>query len=157
MTASSQDGLGPSLARGVASGLAGTVAMTAWQKLVEMPLTGRGDSYEPAELLMRVLPIGRKRGKAKARLNYAAHFGVGAGWGAAHAALARRRGLRGQRAVATVFGTLWPGDVTTTFALGMNPPPWRWSRQDLVIDVVDKLVLAEATGAVYDRLTSARA
>jgi hypothetical protein len=51
-----------------------------------------------------------------------------------------------------VFGILWPGDVTTTVALGMNPPPWRWSRQDLAIDLADKLVLAQATGAVYDRL-----
>jgi hypothetical protein len=92
--------------------------MTAWQKLVEMPITGRADSYEPANLLMRVLPIAPTRGAARRRLNYAAHFGVGLAWGAAHAAIARRGGLRGQRAVATVFGMLWPGDVTTTVASG---------------------------------------
>ena len=145
------DGLAASLTRGMAAGLAGVGVMTAWQRLVEMPLTGRGDSFEPANLMMRVLPIGRKRGKAKRRLNTAAHLGVGAGWGAAHGAIARR-GLHGQRAVATVFGVLWPGDVTTTVALGLNPPPWRWSRRDLAIDLADKLVLAQATGAVYDRL-----
>jgi hypothetical protein len=145
------EGLAVSLTRGAGAGLAGAVVMTAWQKLVEMPLTGRGDSFEPANLVIRVLPIGRKRGKAKRRLNYAAHMGVGAGWGAAHAAIARR-GLRGQRAVATTFGVLWPGDVTTTWALGLNPPVWRWSRRDLAIDLADKLVLAQATGAVYDRL-----
>ncbi len=142
----------PSLGRGVLAGLAGTTAMTAWQKLVEMPITGRAESYEPANLLLRVLPIAPRRGAAKRRLNYAAHFGVGLAWGAAHAAIVRRRGLRGQRAVATVFGTLWPADVTTTVSLGLNPPPWRWSRKDLAIDLVDKLVLAQATGAVYDRL-----
>ncbi|CAA9524377.1 MAG: hypothetical protein AVDCRST_MAG85-3100 [uncultured Solirubrobacteraceae bacterium] len=134
------------------AGLAGVAVMTAWQKLVEMPITGRAESYEPANLLMRVLPIAPKRGAAKRRLNNAAHFGVGLGWGAAHAAIARRRGLRGQRAVATVFVTLWPGDVATTVALGLNAPPWRWTRRDLAIDVADKLVLAQATGAVYDRL-----
>ncbi len=149
--APSPPALGTSLALGAASGLGGTVVMTAFQKFVEMPLTGRGDSFEPANLLMKVLPIGRKRKAAKVRLNYAAHFGVGAGWGAAHAAIARR-GLRGQRAVATVFGTLWPGDVLTTVSLGLNPPPWRWSRQDLAIDIANKLVLAQATGAIYDRV-----
>lgn len=124
---------------------------SGWQKLVEMPLTGRADSYEPADLMERVLPIGKQRAAARKRLNYAAHFGVGLAWGAAHGAIARR-GLRGQRAVLTVFGTLWPGDVTTTVALGLNPPPWRWSGRDLAIDIVDKLVLAQATGATYDRL-----
>ena len=148
-----QDDLLPSLGRGAAAGLAGAVVMTGWQKLVEMPITGRGDSYEPANLLLRVLPIGAKRGKAKRRLNYAAHVGVGAGWGVAHAAIARR-GLRGPRAVATVFALLWPGDVATTVGLGLNPPPWRWSSRDLAIDLVDKLVLASATGMVFDRLRS---
>jgi hypothetical protein len=149
---SPNDDLPASLGRGVIAGLAGVTVMTAWQKLVEMPITGREDSYEPANLLMRVLPIAPKRGAAKRRLNYAAHFGVGLAWGAAHAAIARRGGLRGQRAVATVFGVLWPMDVTTTVALGMNPPPWRWSRLDLAIDLADKLVLAQATGAAYDRV-----
>ena len=148
----SKDDLLPSLRRGAISGLAGATVMTLWQKLVEIPITGREESYEPANLMLRVLPIRPKRGAAKRRLNYAAHFGVGLAWGAAHAAIARRTGLRGQRAVAAVFGTLWPGDVTTTVALGLNPPPWRWTRQDLAIDLADKLVLAQATGAVYDRL-----
>ena len=140
------------IGRGVLSGLAGTIVMTAFQKLIEMPLTGRSDSYEPANLVMRIMPMRRlKTPDAKKRLNYAAHFAVGAGWGAAHAVIARR-GVRGQRAVATVFGTLWPGDVATTAALGLNPPPWRWSRRDLAIDISDKLVLAQATGALYDRL-----
>jgi hypothetical protein len=147
----SQDALGPSLRRGIVAGLAGTVVMTAWQKLVEMPVTGRDESYEPANLILRVLPVEVKSDVAKRRLNYAAHFAVGVGWGAAHGAIARR-GLRGQRAVAMVFGTLWPGDVTTTVSLGLNPPPWRWSRQDLAIDLADKMVLAQATGAVFDRL-----
>ena len=151
-----EDDLLASLGRGAVSGLAGVTVMTAWQKLVEMPITGREDSYEPANLLLRVLPIAPKRGTAKRRLNYAAHFGVGLAWGAAHAAIARRGGLRGQRAVLTVFGVLWPGDVTTTVSLGMNPPPWQWSRQDLAIDLADKLVLAQATGAVYDRLRDRR-
>ena len=37
--------------------LVGTVGMTAFQKLVEMPLTGRVDSYAPAALAEKVLRI----------------------------------------------------------------------------------------------------
>ncbi len=63
------------------------------------------------------------------------------------------RGLRGQRVVGTAFAVLWPGDIAMTVALGLNPPPWRWSRRDRASDIADKLVLAGATGPVYDRLS----
>lgn len=45
------------LRAGVLAGLAGTAVMTAFQKLVEMPLTGRDDSYAPADFVERVLPF----------------------------------------------------------------------------------------------------
>ena len=44
------------LGRGALAGLGGTVVMTAFQKLVEMPLTGRGDSYAPAAFAEKLLP-----------------------------------------------------------------------------------------------------
>jgi len=40
-------GVAASIGRGVVAGLAGTGVMTAFQKFVEMPVTGRGDSYAP--------------------------------------------------------------------------------------------------------------
>lgn len=36
------------LGRGILAGLAGTAVMTAFQKFIEMPLTGRPGSYAPA-------------------------------------------------------------------------------------------------------------
>jgi hypothetical protein len=51
-----------------------------------------------------------------------------------------------------VFAILWPGGRDDDRRARDEPPPWRWSRQDLVIDLADKIVLAQATGAVYDRL-----
>lgn len=139
-----------SLARGAASGLAGTVVMTAFQRFVEMPLTRRDESYAPADLMMRLLPIrpGTKRGRR--RLNYAAHFGLGVGWGVARAVVARS-GLRGQAAVGATFAAMYPGDVALATALGVYRPRG-WSLQDVVVDVVDKLVQAESTGLVYDAL-----
>ena len=48
------------LGRSVVPGVAGTVVMTVFQKFAEMPLTGRPDSYAPAELVTAVsheLPV----------------------------------------------------------------------------------------------------
>jgi len=141
-----------SVGQGVVAGLAGSVVMTAFQRLVEMPLSGRRESYQPADLVDKALGIRPKRDRDRRRLNYAAHFTVGAGWGAVHGAAAHATGLRGQRAVGAVFGAMWPGDVTAMTLLGLGEPPWRWSRSDLAVDVADKLVLAEATGLVFDGL-----
>ncbi len=46
-------------ARGVVAGLAGSAVMTAFQRSVEMPLTGRRDSYAPAALMTKLRPLGR--------------------------------------------------------------------------------------------------
>ncbi len=148
---SESDSLATTLGRGLTAGLAGVTVMTAFQRLVEMPLTGRKESYAPADLVTKLARTGPKRNRNRRRLNYIAHFGVGLGWGVGHSLIARRAGLRGQRAIAAVFAAIYGGDVIANTALGLTKP-WRWSRQDLIVDVVDKYVLAEATGLVFDRL-----
>lgn len=140
------------VARGALAGVAGTTAMTAFQRLVEMPLTGRRESMEPARLAERLLPLKRKRGAARRRRNYAVHFGIGLGWGAAHALLASRWDLHGPRGAATVFATLWPGDALGVAALGVHDWPWNWSARDAAVDLTDKFVLAQATGLAFDRI-----
>lgn len=144
------------LGTGVVAGFAGAAVMTAFQRLVEMPVTGRGESEAPLTLVTKLLPIDPKGARRRRQVNYVAHFAVGSGWGAARA-LADRAGLRGQRAVAAVFAAMWTADVLGVAALGLDDPPWRWGRRDLAIDVIDKLVLAEAVGLVYDRLAADRA
>ena len=138
------------IGRGVVAGVAGTVVMTAFQKLVEMPLTGRGDSYAPANVAEKVLPVRARTAQGRRRLNNATHMMLGTMWGAAYG-LAARKGLRGQRAVNTVFGVVYTGDVLLNTALGLYRPT-RWSSRDWLIDVVDKYVQAQATGAVFDRI-----
>ncbi|MBA2456591.1 MAG: hypothetical protein H0V48_08655 [Nocardioidaceae bacterium] len=140
------------LGRGVVAGLAGTAVMTAFQKLVEMPLTGRADSYAPATFAEKVLPVGPATARGRTQLNYATHFALGTMWGAAYG-VAARSGLSGQRAVAVVFGAVYTADVALNTALGLYKP-WEWSASDWVIDVGEKLIQAAATGAVYDRLLS---
>ncbi len=142
------------LSRGVLAGVAGTAVMTAFQKLVEMPLTGRPDSCAPASFAEKVLPIDPPTGQGRKQLNYGTHFALGTLWGSAHA-LATRAGLRGLRATGVVFGVVYSGDVLLNTALGLYEP-LTWSGKDWAIDVVDKLVQAAATGVVYDRVLAPR-
>lgn len=138
------------LGRGVLSGLAGTAVMTAFQKIIEMPLTGRPDSYAPASFAEKVLPVHPATRQGRTRLNYGTHFALGTLWGSAYG-LAAHAGLRGPRAVAAVFTGVYSADVLLNTALGLYHPS-TWSRRDWAVDVVDKLVQAAATGVVYDRV-----
>ena len=148
MSMTSQSPMAPAVGRGVLAGLAGTAVMTAFQKFVEMPLTGRRESYAPANFAQKILPIKPRRRQQRRAVNYAAHFGLGAGWGAAYG-VAAHGGLRGQRAVAAVFATVYSGDVLLNTLLGLYKPR-QWSAQDTIVDVIDKLVQAEGTALFYD-------
>ncbi len=138
------------IGRGIVAGVAGTVVMTAFQKFVEMPVTGREDSYAPADFAQRVLPVHPESAQGRKRLNYATHFALGGMWGTAYG-IAASAGLRGQPAVNAVFATVYTGDVALNTALGLYQPT-RWSAQDWAIDVVDKYVQAQATGLIFDRV-----
>lgn len=124
--------------------------MTAFQKLVEMPITGRDESDAPAQFAERILPIGSHEPLTHRQVNYIAHFGIGTLWGTAFA-LAGRLGLHGQKAVHIVFPTVLTSDILLNMALGLYKPR-TWSKQDWGVDIVDKYVQAQATSAVYDRL-----
>ena len=141
------------LGLGVLAGLAGTVVMTAFQELVEKPVTGRGDSYAPANFAEKVTPIEAEGEGQRTALNWGTHFALGAMWGAAFG-LAGHAGLSGQRAVGAVYASVYGGDVLLNTALGLYEPA-DWSAKELAIDMVDKFVQAEATGLIFDRLRSA--
>lgn len=138
------------IGRGVLAGLAGTVVMTAFQKLIEMPWTARGDSYAPADFAQTVLPVRPTSRRGRTVLNYTTHFALGTLWGAAYG-IAAAAGLDGQRAVAAVFGTVYTSDVLLNAALGLYEPSG-WSGRDWAVDVIDKLVQAEATSVIFDRV-----
>ena len=142
--------IGQNVGRGILAGLAGTVVMTAFQKLVEMPLTGRDDSYAPARFAQKVLPIRADSDEELEKLNWATHFGLGTMWGSAYG-VAAHAGLSGQKAVAAVFGVVYAGDVALNTALGLYKPT-SWSVEDWAIDIVDKFVQAAATGAIFEQV-----
>ncbi len=149
MGSSKQASTAAMIGRGILAGVAGTAVMTAFQKLIEMPLTGREDSYAPADFTQRVLPVRPVSAQARNRVNYVTHFSLGGMWGTAYG-MAASAGLRGQKAVHTVFAAVYTSDVLLNTALGLYKP-MQWSVQDWAIDIVDKYVQAQATGAVFDR------
>ncbi len=151
MPDSNSQGTATTMGRGAVAGLLGAVVMTGFQRLVEMPLTGRKESYAPASLVTTLLPVAPKGKRSRRRLNYIAHFGIGVSWGLGHGVISDRTGLRGQRAVGVVFAALYATDVLAATALGLYKP-WRWTFEDLAIDIVDKLVLAEATAFAFEQL-----
>ncbi len=145
--------LAATAARGAVGGLAGTAVMTAFQRAVEMPLTGREESAEPLRVVKQLTPFSPPRDHRRRRaVNYVVHFGIGAAWGAGHGLLASRWSSRGPASGAKVFAVLWPGDAVGNAALGVHDWPWRWSARDAAVDVADKLVLAIATALAFDRL-----
>ncbi|MDP9430787.1 MAG: hypothetical protein M3Q47_18870 [Actinomycetota bacterium] len=138
--------------RGVLAGVAGSVVMTAFQKLVEMPISEREDSYGPAQLAQKLLPLTPSSDAGMKRLNYATHTALGAMWGAAYG-VAAHRGLRGLRGTAATFGAIYTQDLVMITALGLGKP-WTWSRKEATIDVLDKVVVIAATSAIFDRVLS---
>ena len=115
-----------------------------------MPLTGRRESDAPARLAERVLRLGRTTPKKRRRRNWLAHVGVGVGYGVGHG-VGEYVGLRGARAVAIVFTAQYGADLLVNTALGLYRPA-TWSRQDWLVDIVDKGVLGVVTGVAYERL-----
>ena len=141
--------LGVVAGRGALAGLVGTAVMTAFQRTIEMPISGRRESAEPLiEQLTRFRPPQATSDLLPRGLR---HRGC-VGRRTRRAGLTPRR--RGLSSGATVFTILWPGDAVGNAALGVHAWPWRWSARDAAVDVVDKLVLALATALSFDRLRS---
>lgn len=138
------------LRRGATAGLVGTAVMTIAQA-AEGKLTGRPPSTVPGQVGAQLLG-GSKNDAARVRaLNPWVHWGHGIAMGAV-------RGVLGERvdgtaaATATHFAGLWSGDVLLYSALGVAPPPWEWSPQELATDLGHKGVYALVTGATYEAL-----
>lgn len=137
--------------RGALAGLAGVAVMTAGEKL-EQQLTGRPDSYVPARTLTALTTGRRLPESARPPVrNHLMHWGTGAALGALRG-LWSAAGLRGWRASAWHTSVRLATDQTLENVTGVGAPPWTWSRQDQVVDLLHKAVYSFATGVVADRL-----
>jgi hypothetical protein len=136
-------------ARGLAAGLAGTVALTISQR-IEMSLTGRPPSDLPARVAEGVLGISPS-GRNRALVAFATHWFNNTASGLGRALLAGG-GLRGARAAGATF-VLYLGGSTLIFRrLDLAPPPWRRGARQLAIDVVHAGVYSVATNTAYELL-----
>ncbi len=147
-----EQGYGRAALLGFAAGIGGAGVMTISEKL-EQALTGRPSSYVPARTLAHLLRLRDPDRDSFAR-NMAMHYGQAALVGT----------LRGVWSAANLRGPLaglmfWPlrlsVDQTLENATGVGAPPWTWPRDEVVIDLLHKLVFALATGALADALVPA--
>ena len=133
------------------AGLVGVAVMTAGEKL-EQQLTHRPDSYVPGRTLTALTTGRRLPESARPPVrNHLMHWGTGAALGALRG-IWSAAGLRGWRASAWHTSIRLATDQTLENATGVGAPPWTWSRQDQVVDVLAKAVYSFATGVVADRL-----
>ena len=141
--------------RGALAGLAGVAVMTAGEKL-EQQLTHRPDSYVPGRTLTALTTGRRLPESARPPVrNHLMHWGTGATLGALRG-IWSAAGLRGWRASAWHTSIRLAFDQTLENATGVGDPPWTWSREDQVVDVLHKAVFSFATGTVADRLIPPR-
>jgi hypothetical protein len=140
------------LRRGVAAGLAGTVARVAVER-AGGSIAGRPPRATPGLVGARLLRLDAPDPATRALLGAAVHWGHGAGAGVVRALLAAR-GMRGAGASALHCLVMWAGDAAVLRALGIAPPPWRWPVGDLLADALDKAVFTTVVGAVVDTLAA---
>lgn len=138
------------LGRGLVAGLAGTAAMTV-SSTVEARLSGRGSSTAPADAAGRVAGVQPRDDEGEQRFNSLAHWGYGASWGIARAALGVV-GLTGPLASAAHFGAVWGAEQAVLPALDVAAPTWTYGGQALATDVLHHAVYAVTAGAAYDWL-----
>jgi uncharacterized protein YndB with AHSA1/START domain len=136
--------------RGCLAGLLGGVAMSA-STIADMRLTGREASKVPVRAVERLLAI-RVRGEtAERRVTTTAHFVVSGLAGGAWGAIAST-GLSARLRAPLLFVLAAAPDAAAVPAMGLAPPPWRWSGADAARTVGHHAVFAAVTGAVFSRL-----
>ncbi len=137
--------------QGLVAGLAGTMIMTVGEKL-EQRLSGRPDSYVPAQVLARLAGLPEQPRRSRVR-NLVMHYGQGAVVGVLRAVMANA-GLRGPWASTMFTVVRLTSDQILENATGVGAPPQTWPRRELVVDLIHKTVYGFTTGAVADALAA---
>ncbi|HEX8688891.1 MAG TPA: SRPBCC family protein [Solirubrobacterales bacterium] len=135
--------------RGFLAGLVGGIAMSV-STFAEMRLSGRAPSTVPARALERIFAIDRLGQAGETRMTTAAHFVVSGAAAGAWGAIASS-GLPRRARVPLLFGIAALPDAAVVPAMGLAPPPWRWTRADMGRTVLHHAVFAAATYGVFTR------
>lgn len=148
------DGAAGAVGRGLLAGTLGTAAMTV-SSAIEMKARSRPASSAPTQAVERALGVKPTGKKARRRLSTTVHWLYGAGWGALRGAIGAA-GVRGASAAGLHFLLVWSAELITLPALDVTPPPWRWERAEIAIDVLHHGVYAVTTSATYEALDRSR-
>lgn len=162
------------LGKGLAAGLAGTIAITISQ-MIEMKLSNRGMSDAPMKVGGDVLGV-EPKGQAelekkkvdhssngtydvekavefnKGKFSQIMHFGYGTGWGEARGIM-DLLGIRGLVASLLHFGAIWSTALVMLPVKNAAKPITKWPPRQIVLDVVHHAIYALAAGAVYDAIS----
>jgi uncharacterized membrane protein YagU involved in acid resistance len=162
------------VARGLAAGLVGTAAMTAWQetaaKLKKRTMVAVEDRYredvDPWEKAPAPAQVARRMLEALFRIEVpaeriplftnAVHWGygtaLGASYGLVESSVRSRPALHG-----ALFGSgVWAMSYATLVPMGLYEPPWRYPAKTIAKDVSYHLVYGTGVAAgwaLIDRAT----
>jgi hypothetical protein len=159
------------VARGIAAGLVGTAAMTAWQEISARLMRSEGsesrssqppeDPWEqasaPAQVGRRILegvfekPVPAERIPL---LTNVMHWVYGSGWGAVYGLIAgsvdRVPALRS----GLLFGTgVWAMSYVQLVPMGIYEPPWSYSPSQLALDLSYHLAYGTGVGVGYSAVS----
>ena len=138
------------IGRGLLAGLAGTAAMTLSQT-IEQKINDRSASTTPADGVSAATGITPADDDAKQRMNTAAHWAYGSGWGLARGAL-DVLGLRGPTASLAHATAVLGSEQVLTPALGLGRPTPAYGASAVAVDALHHLIYGGVAGAVYDAL-----
>ena len=166
--------VGGAIGKGLIAGFAGTVAISISQ-MIEMKITNRDSSNTPVVVGGKVLGV-EPRGKAKVerqktegkaspkalqdlqkneqQFAQLMHFGYGTGWGIFRGALDLAC-INGKTADFALFGGIWTAAQLMLPAAAGSKPIYKWSPQEIGIDVLHHAVYAFAAGEVYEAMRKA--
>jgi hypothetical protein len=145
------------IALGLAAGIVGTAAMTAWQELLPR-LTGDqgdGEDEEPAPAQAARKLLGALGIEPPASwtpyLTQAAHWTYGIGWGGVYGAVRRRDDY--PLPVGLGFGLgVWAASYAQLVPLGIYEPPWRYPAEELAEDLSYHAVYGLGVAGAYAAL-----
>jgi hypothetical protein len=145
----------PWLVRSIASGTAGTAALTLSYKLehrlrhTAAPLD-YDDSLVPGQIVVSILHLPHVTNREENELGLALRWSYGSVFGVWHSLLRRRFA---EPAASVAFGaTLMTATLTMFPLLGRTPPPWKWPASVIATAFGTHTAYVVAVAAAFDAL-----
>ncbi len=140
------------LGKGLIAGAAGTAAITISQ-LIEMQITKRKPSPEPADAAEKVLDVKPETEADKNKFSKEVHWAYGTSWGIPRGILGLF-GLKGITATSIHFATIYGTALVMPTQLKVAPPLKEWKPKEFAVDALHHLVYAVVAGLVYDAMNN---